>query len=445
MTDLPPGWEWTRLGDIADTTLGKMLDCGKRGGHPEVPYLRNVDVQWGRIEINDLPKIEVPEDELGFFSLAEDDLLVCEGGEIGRCAIWPGSPHYVTFQKALHRVRPLGSISSRFLMQVLRWLSNTGRLFEVSTGSTIMHLPQKNLRSLRVPLPPLSEQRRLVAAIGMTENLLDLGNENLRAARERAQFLKSVILQRLIPTSLPEHWLMSTVGESGRVELGLARNPSRHHGPNMKPYLRVANVFEDRFDYHDLKEMNIEPEEFRKYSLHSGDVLLNEGQSPELLGRPALYNGQPDRYAFTNSLLRFKAGPGLLPRWALLMFRRHMHNGRFVREVRITTNIAHLSAGASRPSSCRSRRFTNRKPYATPPDAEFDRIDRLNEALVKTEKRSSHLAEDLLHKALTGQLDTHDSADEPAWTLLERIRTERAAAQPDVRRRRTTPGRCRKA
>ncbi|RBJ10509.1 hypothetical protein DRA43_02480 [Micromonospora provocatoris] len=111
----------------------------------------------------------------------------------------------------------------------------------------------------------------------------------------------------------------------------------------MRPYLRVANVFEDRIDTSDLKEMDFS-DVFERYKLEPGDVLLNEGQSPELLGRPAIYRGVPENVAFTNTLLRFRAGPAVLPEWALAVFRRHMHSRRFVREARITTNIAHLSA-----------------------------------------------------------------------------------------------------
>ena len=81
----------------------------------------------------------------------------------------------------------------------------------------------------------------------------------------------------------------------------------------MKPYLRVANVFEDRIDTSSIKEMHFEEAEFEKYKLRDGDVLLNEGQSPELLGRPAIYRGEPPDVAFTNSLIRFVPGPGVTP------------------------------------------------------------------------------------------------------------------------------------
>lgn len=142
---------------------------------------------------------------------------------------------------------------------------------------------------------------------------------------------------------LPRGWRWSTVAEVGKVELGRQRHPNWHTGPKMRPYLRVANVFEDRIDLRDVKEMDFSGV-FERFKLHPGDVLLNEGQTPELLGRPAIYRGFPEDVAFTNSLIRFQAGPDVTPEWALTVFRHHMHSGRFAQESRITTNIAHLSA-----------------------------------------------------------------------------------------------------
>lgn len=100
MTRLPDGWEWVSLGVVADTALGKMLDRGRSRGLPQVPYLRNVNVQWGRIDTDDLLAMELGDDERARFGVATGDLLVCEGGEIGRCAIWLGSNDYIAYQKA---------------------------------------------------------------------------------------------------------------------------------------------------------------------------------------------------------------------------------------------------------------------------------------------------------------------------------------------------------
>jgi type I restriction enzyme S subunit len=143
--------------------------------------------------------------------------------------------------------------------------------------------------------------------------------------------------------SFPEGWRLRTVADVGESGLGLMRSPARHTGTDIRPYLRVANVFEARIDLSDVDTMNFNAEERAKYLLRHGDILLNEGQTPELLGRPAMWTGQVEEMYFTKSLLRFRAGEEVLPAWALLVFRRHMHMGRFMQESRVTTNIAHLA------------------------------------------------------------------------------------------------------
>jgi type I restriction enzyme, S subunit len=92
-------------------------------------------------------------------------------------------------------------------------------------------------------------------------------------------------------------------------------------------------------------EMDFPPDHYTKYELSSGDLLLNEGQSPELLGRPAIYRGELPGVCFTNTLVRFRAMEGISVDFALLVSRHNMHAGRFVDEGTITTNIAHLSVG----------------------------------------------------------------------------------------------------
>ena len=129
------------------------------------------------------------------------------------------------------------------------------------------------------------------------------------------------------------------------MQLGRQRAPKHHQGTHMRPYLRVANVFEDRLDLSDVKEMNFTPVEYEIYKLEYGDILLNEGQSPEYLGRPAMYKGELPGGCFQNTLIRFQAFDFVDRHFALLVFRHYMHAGRFTQESQITTNMAHLSAG----------------------------------------------------------------------------------------------------
>lgn len=145
---------------------------------------------------------------------------------------------------------------------------------------------------------------------------------------------------------LPHGWRWVRVDEVGKVQLGRQRAPKHQSGDHIRPYLRVANVFEDRIDLSDVLKMNFTPAEFRTFELKPGDILLNEGQSLHLVGRPALYRGELPGACFQNTLVRFRPGPLVEPKFALTIFRGYMHTGKFQKIARWTTNIAHL--GASR-------------------------------------------------------------------------------------------------
>lgn len=177
---------------------------------------------------------------------------------------------------------------------------------------------------------------------------------------------------------LPEGWVWATVEQVGELKLGRQRSPKDHAGPHMRPYLRVANVYEDYIDTSDILEMNFTPQEYETFQLLPGDVLLNEGQSPQYLGRPAIYRNEVPGACFQNTLIRFRATSAVLPEFALSMFRDFMHSGRFMRLSQITTNIAHLSIGRFAPVE-----------FALPPLAEQVRI-------VEEVQRRMDLAEAML-------------------------------------------------
>ena len=182
--EVPEGWRWSRLGDVCQSRLGKMLDDQKNKGTPR-PYLRNSNVQWGRFELGDVKEIRLEDGELAEYSLRDGDLLVVEGGEPGRCAIWDSTiaEGVMVFQKALHRVRPEGGVSPRFVALALRNGVDTGRLQALFTGTTIRHLTGEKLRTVAIPLPPIEEQHRIVERVGELMDLCDDLEQQLVAAR----------------------------------------------------------------------------------------------------------------------------------------------------------------------------------------------------------------------------------------------------------------------
>jgi len=190
-----PNAESVVLADVADLCLGKMLDRQKNVGTPH-PYLRNINVRWGAFETEDLHQMPFKDSEHERYGLIKGDLVMCEGGEPGRCAVWDGSIPDMKIQKALHRIRCSAQANPHFV--VFNFLSACwlGTIDKYYTGTTIKHLTGKMLARFEMVLPPIKEQRRLVAriqeAFGRTEEM----ESTLDAQLEQSTRLRQAVLKR---------------------------------------------------------------------------------------------------------------------------------------------------------------------------------------------------------------------------------------------------------
>ncbi len=150
--EVPEHWQIAALHHRYSQCLGKMLDSKRITGNYSLPYLRNVDVQWDQINTKDLPTMDIAPDEYERYTVQHGDLLVCEGGEIGRCALWSGGLPRCGFQKALHRLRPRNARQDmpRFMYYALRAAAKADA-FNDGHLSTIAHLTGEKLRVHHFP------------------------------------------------------------------------------------------------------------------------------------------------------------------------------------------------------------------------------------------------------------------------------------------------------
>jgi type I restriction enzyme S subunit len=192
----PDSWTWIRFAGVGEQRLGKMLDAQKNRGELK-PYLRNTNVQWMRFELDDVKDMRVEEREVEELRLKAGDLLICEGGEPGRCAIWRDEVGEMYFQKAIHRVRPCDAVTSEFLALNLQIDCANGVLAGFFTGATIKHLTGRSLAAYPVPIPPLAEQRRIVAKVEQLMALVDALETQLAASRATAANLLSALVAEL--------------------------------------------------------------------------------------------------------------------------------------------------------------------------------------------------------------------------------------------------------
>jgi type I restriction enzyme, S subunit len=211
-------------------------------------------------------------------------------------------------------------------------------VISMSQGGLSPRVNWKALEKYEFALPPLEEQRRIAEVLlAFEHSLVSLGDacESTRLAHQSACRWLGDALSKSPETQ----W--TTIGELGDVRMGRQRSPKYQTGKHTTPYLRVANVFDGYIDTSDVLEMDFNERDFATYLLRDGDILLNEGQSRELVGRSAIYRGEVPDCCFQNTLIRFRS-ESVLPDFAQTFFRYWLYTGKFIAASKQTTSIAHL-------------------------------------------------------------------------------------------------------
>lgn len=486
--ELPSSWCWAEIDRVAPVNPSTTFD-----GLPddaELPFIPMAAVaeETGLIDLS--ARRPVSAVAKGYVRFQQGDVLfakITPCMENGKVAPVPSlAEHFGAGSTEFHVLRPL-AVEQRYLWYWLvsrRFRHIAQRNMSGSAGQ--LRVPTAFLRDSLIPLAPTAEQGRIVERIDSLFTEIAEGEAALMAARKgletfRRALLKAAVTGELtrdwrennqpkesghdllarikaerdvisksgrgkraaasppLDTSdlpeLPEGWAWARISDVGVVQLGRQRSPQHHQGENMHRYLRVANVFEDRIELGDVKEMNFTPSELETFELRRNDILLNEGQTPDLLGRPAMWRSDERGMCFQNTLLRFRAIEPIEPEFCLLVFRHYLHAKRFKQESQITTNIAHLSSG----------RFSVIEFPLPPIDEQREIVRRALTALDSTvdaklvfeqqKADAARLRQAILKYAFEGTLVPQDSSDEPASVMLERLKQSLQTAQAGRRGR----------
>lgn len=229
LSEAKAGWPSVRLDHVSELCLGKMLDKEKNKGEPR-PYLANMNVRWGSFDLQDLREMRFEEREFERYGLRFGDIVMCEGGEPGRCAIWMDEVPGMMIQKALHRIRPLEGIDGHYLYYALVHGAQSGSFDEYMTGSGIRHLPGNQVAKLEVLMPPLDEQRRIAEVLRSVDEAIESADLALTQAR-------------MVRQSAINELLSSTGGSAGldRLHCRLSEVLSIAHGFPFKSEYFTSN------------------------------------------------------------------------------------------------------------------------------------------------------------------------------------------------------------
>jgi type I restriction enzyme, S subunit len=438
VSEMPSGWVQAPLKQVATSQLGRMLSANRETGvHPK-PYLRNRDVQWGHINVDELPVMDFGPHDAARFLLRPGDVLVCEGGEVGRAAIWRGQLTECYYQKALHRVRTSAALLPEFLLYLLEHCARTRAFERYTSGSTIAHLPQEDLRNLPVPIPPAAEQERIVAAVEEQFSRLDAAVAALERARQNLKRMRAAVLQVAVADALGcTNQRMTPLADLLSVPLANGRSVPDGSG---FPVLRLTAVRNGWIDVGCSKKGAWTAAEAQPYAIRKGDYLVVRGNgSKHLVGRGAMV-GVDSEVAYPDTLIRLRFDETVVvARYASLMW-----NSRTVRNQ--IESAARTTAGIYKINQKDLGRITFPVPSIEDQMRIYASADSLLYALSALEvqlnaelQRSTGLRSAILTAAFSGKLVPQDSADEAASALLERIAAERASSNGNNRTRTRKP------
>jgi type I restriction enzyme S subunit len=190
---IPEDWDVSTVGDEFHIQLGKMLDAEKNVGVLK-PYLGNKSVQWNKIDVSDLSNIAMSFADLQRYRLAQGDVLVCEGGEVGRAAIWDKPLSECYYQKALHRLRPKRGFDVRLMVALLQYWSDHGLLANYVTQTSIAHLTREKFVDVPLLVPQPFEQRAIATALSDVDVLIAALDKLIAKKRD----LKQAAMQQLL-------------------------------------------------------------------------------------------------------------------------------------------------------------------------------------------------------------------------------------------------------
>lgn len=470
MSDLPQAWECCLLDEINDPERPICYGILMPGPDlPEgVPYVKVRNIRDEKVLVDEVHRTSVEiESKFARSRLRAGDVLVSIRGTYGRTALVPATLEGGNITQDTARVAPVGA-DAKYVRMFMQSPEAQNYFKAVARGVAVKGVNIGDLRKLPVPVAPVAEQERIVAAIEEASSKLDAGEAGLRTVRQLLKRMRDAVLAaavtgRIVPQDptdtpatkllaglgvrllhdlapgLPDSWEAVPLWQVAEVRLGRQRSPQRATGPRMRPYLRAANVGWDGLRLDDVKEMSFTEAESVTFEMAYGDLLLSEASgSPGEVGKPAQYrNDIPGGCCFQNTLIRVRLKAGLSPDYYEHFFRHEARIGRFASGSR-GVGIHHLGQKALKEWLVTVPPPEEQERIVVEIDRQFSFLNACESAVATGLTRSAALRRSVLKAAFEGKLVPQNPSDQQASVLLERIRQQRAAAPKAARRSRRT-------
>ncbi|MEX2220168.1 MAG: restriction endonuclease subunit S [Candidatus Rokuibacteriota bacterium] len=425
--EIPAHWNVAPVYARYEVALGKMLDAKRVTGDFSGSYLRNIDVQWDAVNTEGLPEMDFAPSERDRYLLRPGDLLVCEGGEVGRTAIWRGEMAECFYQKAIHRVRPRSEKETpRFFYYLMYTLAKKGVFVAGGNPNTIDHLTAVQLRHCRVPFAPPSEQRtiagfldretaRIDGLVAKKERLIELLQE------KRAALITQAVTRGLDPTVAMKDSGVEWLGQvPADWNVLVARRLIDHIEQGWSPVaedreatidewgvIKLSAVNRGRFVAVEHKALPADLAADTRYEIRDGDFLLTRANTPALVGDVCtVQNPRPGLMlcdlVYRLQLRANRVAPRYLTYWFL------SSAGRYQIEVEArgsSQSMVKVSQGLIRAWTVVLPPLAEQHAIVAILDEEIARLDGLIAKISKAIERLKELRTALISAAVTGKID----------------------------------------
>ncbi|WP_131768182.1 restriction endonuclease subunit S [Candidatus Protofrankia californiensis] len=447
MTPLPPGWAHVRLDEIAEVRLGRQRSPKNHNGLHMRPYLRAANVGWNGLKLDDIKQMNFTDDELDTYRLLPGDIVLSEAsgspGEVGKPALWNNEIEDCCLQNTLIRVRSYGA-DPKFLLLLLRHEAQRGAFVEHSRGVGIHHIGVARLAGWPIMLPPLAEQRRIVVALdeylGQVDACVDLLtkiDKKIDVFRRSIRGFTATGSEPAVGCPLPSHWRWGPLSSVvSKIEAGKSFNcQPRPADATEWGVIKVSAMTWGEFRPYENKALPPGREVDPRHEITPGDILVSRANTAEYVGAPVIVRNCRPQLLLSDKSLRLKPAPGIDREWLLQVLASTITRKQ----------ISALATGTKDSMRNISQQNLMRISIPIPPidqqaivarqiQDNLEQAARLEAVCSQSQVRTTSLRKSLLAEAFAGRLVEQDPGDEPAPVLLERIRTERAAAGASVPR-----------
>lgn len=426
MTELPAGWAWAELAEVCTS-----ITDGDHQAPPQVsvgiPFLVIGNIRDHQLDFTDCRHVPTAY----FESLnstrrpQKGDVLYSLVGSYGIPVLVREDTSFCV-QRHIGILRPSPEISSAFLALVMASRGVFNQATRYATGTAQLTVPLSGLRRIRIPVPPRTEQQRIVAAIDEAFLRIDAGVAGLQRVRRHLGFLRNAVLKAL--SNHADQWVK--LGEIAEVVGGVTKDAKRQTNPSYVevPYLRVANVQRGYLDLRTVTTIRVPASTARKLRLEPDDILFNEGGDRDKLGRGWVWEGQVPNCIHQNHVFRARLRTDEFDPKFVSMHGNTFGRTWFETMGKQTTNLASVSRTTLTAFPVPKIPIDEQRRLVAQVEAQTAQIDAFETIVEVATRRAAALRSTIISSAFSGRLVPQDPNDEPVSVLLDRIASKRGSS-----------------